>query len=136
MLLRPSAYTPSSGPRALASLDVYRAAEARGGAGGAGVPRSASTGLLEYETLALRVAPPEISVDNESAAATILRIDSANRPGTLVSVVESLTGWGLDIRKAHISSDGGWFLDGRSGGTGAQAGRERGKVQSALCRLA
>ena len=51
-------------------------------------PQLPPPSLLEYEALALRVAPPEISVDNVSrAAATVIAIDSANRPGTLVSVV-------------------------------------------------
>ena len=76
-------------------------------------PQLPPPSLLEYEALALRVAPPEISVDNVSrAAATVITIDSANRPGTLVSVVEFLTDRGLDVRRARISSDGGWFYDG------------------------
>jgi UTP:GlnB (protein PII) uridylyltransferase len=76
-------------------------------------PQLPPPSLLEYEALALRVAPPEISVDNVSrAAATVITIDSANRPGTLVSVVEFLTARGLDVRRARISSDGGWFYDG------------------------
>ena len=76
-------------------------------------PQLPPPSLLEYEALALRVAPPEISVDNVSrAAATVITIDSANRPGTLVSVVEFLTVRGLDVRRARISSDGGWFYDG------------------------
>ena len=80
-------------------------------------PQLPPPSLLEYEALALRVAPPEISVDNVSrAAATVITIDSANRPGTLVSVVEFLTARGLDVRRARISSDGGWFYDGKSGG--------------------
>ena len=76
-------------------------------------PQLPPPSLLEYEALALRVAPPEISVDNVSrAAATVITIDSANRPGTLVSVVEFLSARGLDVRRARISSDGGWFYDG------------------------
>jgi len=76
-------------------------------------PQFPPPSLLEYEALALRVAPPEISVDNVSrAAATVITIDSANRPGTLVSVVEFLSARGLDVRRARISSDGGWFYDG------------------------
>mmetsp|Transcript_2428 Transcript_2428/g.7020 ORF Transcript_2428/g.7020 Transcript_2428/m.7020 type:complete len:583 (-) Transcript_2428:236-1984(-) len=68
--------------------------------------------LLEYETLALRVHPPNIVVDNESNKLyTVLTIDSANRPGTLVEVVQYLTEMGLEITSARISSDGGWFVD-------------------------
>jgi hypothetical protein len=37
--------------------------------------------------------------------------DSANRPGTLVELVECLTEMGLNVRRARISSDGGWFVD-------------------------
>jgi hypothetical protein len=85
-------------------------------------PQLPPPSLLEYEALALRVAPPEISVDNVSrAAATVITIDSANRPGTLVSVVEFLTVRGLDVRRARISSDGGWFYDGEFRG---ERGRE------------
>lgn len=95
-----------------------------GGVGGAGSgsgsslasssrPHLPPPSLLEYEALALRVAPPEISVDNVSRpGSTVVTIDSANRPGTLVSVVEFLTVRGLDVRRARISSDGGWFYDG------------------------
>ena len=128
MLLRPTA-----GARApLASLDAYRAAERRGGGGAGGgggggnggTPGSgtlssaayASTGsaaVPEYETLALRVAPPEVIIDNDATpGATTIRVSSANRAGTLVSVCSVLISLSLDIRKAHISSDGGWFLDG------------------------
>ena len=91
-------------------------------------PQLPPPSLLEYEALALRVAPPEISVDNVSrAAATVITIDSANRPGTLVSVVEFLTDRGLDVRRARISSDGGWFYDGELRGE-----RKRGRNGFAL----
>ena len=91
-------------------------------------PQLPPPSLLEYEALALRVAPPEISVDNVSrAAATVITIDSANRPGTLVSVVEFLTDRGLDVRRARISSDGGWFYDGELRGE-----RKRGRIGFAL----
>lgn len=43
--------------------------------------------LLEYETLELRIHPPNVRIDNESNEdKTVLIIDSANRPGTLVEV--------------------------------------------------
>uniref|UniRef100_A0A7S0S4Y5 ACT domain-containing protein n=2 Tax=Chlamydomonas leiostraca TaxID=1034604 RepID=A0A7S0S4Y5_9CHLO len=68
--------------------------------------------LLEYETLELRVHPPNVTIDNESYLdATVITLDSANRPGTLVEVVQCLTEMGLNVRKARISSDGGWFVD-------------------------
>lgn len=66
----------------------------------------------EYETLELRIHPPNVQVDNQTDPnATIVTIDSANRPGTLVEVVQHFTELGLRINKARISSDGGWFHD-------------------------
>jgi glycine cleavage system regulatory protein len=68
--------------------------------------------LLEYETLELRVHPPNVIIDNEMYEdRTVITVDSANRPGTLVEVVQCLTEMGLNVRKARISSDGGWFVD-------------------------
>jgi len=68
--------------------------------------------LLEYETLELRLHPPNVLVDNETYDdMTVVTIDSANRPGTLIEVVQTLTELNLSIRKARISSDGGWFVD-------------------------
>lgn len=43
--------------------------------------------LLEYETLELRVHPPNICIDNKADdTSTVITVDSANRPGTLVEV--------------------------------------------------
>lgn len=43
--------------------------------------------LAEYATLALRIDPSRVEVDNEcSPTCSVLRIDSANRPGTLIEV--------------------------------------------------
>jgi glycine cleavage system regulatory protein len=68
--------------------------------------------LLEYETLELRVHPPNVVIDNDMFEdRTVITVDSANRPGTLVEVVQCLTELGLNVRKARISSDGGWFVD-------------------------
>mmetsp|Transcript_32075 Transcript_32075/g.95782 ORF Transcript_32075/g.95782 Transcript_32075/m.95782 type:complete len:411 (-) Transcript_32075:840-2072(-) len=68
--------------------------------------------LLEYETLELRLHPPNVQIDNEGYDdVTAITIDSANRPGTLIEVVQCLTELGLSIRRARISSDGGWFVD-------------------------
>jgi hypothetical protein len=101
--------------------------------------------LLEYETLELRLHPPNVQIDNESYDdVTCITIDSANRPGTLIEVrlralhawlakralhacaeplpttsaaqvVQCLTELGLSIRRSRISSDGGWFVDGKIG---------------------
>ena len=38
---------------------------------------------------------------------------SVNRHGILLEVVQVLTDLNLVITKAYISSDGGWFMDGR-----------------------
>lgn len=68
--------------------------------------------LLEYETLELRVSPPNINIDNDTCEdSTIITIDSANRPGTLIEVVQHFTELGFNVRSARISSDGGWFVD-------------------------
>lgn len=38
-------------------------------------------------------------------------MDSANKHGILLEVVQVLTDLNLTIKKAYISSDGGWFMD-------------------------
>ena len=51
---------------------------------------SRSGELLEYETLELRVHPPNINIDNDfSPDFTLITVDSANRPGTLVEVLHA-----------------------------------------------
>lgn len=41
--------------------------------------------LLEYETLELRLHPPNVVIDNEAMDdVTVITIDSANRPGTSI----------------------------------------------------
>ena len=68
--------------------------------------------LLDNLTLELRVHPPEVHIDNiGDDKYTIVTIDSANRPGSLVFVVQHLTELGLRVHSARISSDGGWFHD-------------------------
>ncbi|CAL5228986.1 g12223 [Coccomyxa viridis] len=68
--------------------------------------------LAEYATLALRIDPPSVVVDNDSSpTCSVLRIDSANRPGTLIEVVQYLLGLGLCVQSATISSDRSWFYD-------------------------
>ena len=50
----------------------------------------------------------QVTVDNETYDdRTIITVDSANRPGTLVEVVQCLTELGLNVKRARISSDGG-----------------------------
>ncbi|MQM17408.1 hypothetical protein Taro_050380 [Colocasia esculenta] len=66
----------------------------------------------EYEKLIRRMNPPRVVVDNEACEnATVVQVDSANRHGILLEVVQVLTDLNLIINKAYISSDGGWFMD-------------------------
>jgi UTP:GlnB (protein PII) uridylyltransferase len=52
-------------------------------------------------------------VDNTSdMTATLVKVDSANKYGTLLEVVQVLTELKLTIKRAYISSDGEWFMDG------------------------
>ncbi|KAK1294953.1 hypothetical protein QJS10_CPA16g00908 [Acorus calamus] len=70
----------------------------------------------EYEKLVIRMNPPSwlhrVTVDNTSSRkATLVKVDSANKHGSLLEVVQVLTDLNLTINKAYISSDGEWFMD-------------------------
>ncbi|XP_048135348.1 ACT domain-containing protein ACR4-like isoform X2 [Rhodamnia argentea] len=66
----------------------------------------------EFEKLVLRMNPPRVTVDNASSKnATLVKVDSANKRGSLLEVVQVLTDMNLMIRRAYISSDGEWFMD-------------------------
>ncbi|KAL5843894.1 hypothetical protein ACOSQ3_009904 [Xanthoceras sorbifolium] len=66
----------------------------------------------EYENLSIRINPPRVSVDNSSCHdCTLVKVDSVNKPGILLEVVQILSDLDLIITKAYISSDGGWFMD-------------------------
>lgn len=66
----------------------------------------------EYEKLIRRMNPPRVVIDNDANLnATVIRVDSANKHGILLEVVQVLTDLNLIITKAYISSDGGWFMD-------------------------
>ncbi|XP_010260920.1 PREDICTED: ACT domain-containing protein ACR4-like [Nelumbo nucifera] len=66
----------------------------------------------EYEKFVRRMNPPRVVIDNETCKnATVIRVDSANKHGILLEVVQVLTDLNLIITKAYISSDGGWFMD-------------------------
>ncbi|XP_057973442.1 ACT domain-containing protein ACR3 [Malania oleifera] len=66
----------------------------------------------EYENLSIRIHPPRVSVDNTSCRdCTLIKVDSKNKPGILLEVVQILSDLDLIITKAYISSDGGWFMD-------------------------
>ncbi|OQU80821.1 hypothetical protein SORBI_3007G192000 [Sorghum bicolor] len=66
----------------------------------------------EYQKLVLRMNPPRVTVDNDSdMTATLVKVDSVNKYGTLLEVVQVLTDLKLTINRAYISSDGEWFMD-------------------------
>ncbi|KAJ0753428.1 putative [Protein-PII] uridylyltransferase [Helianthus annuus] len=66
----------------------------------------------EYAKLIRRMNPPRVTIDNSSSAdATIIQVESVNKPGILLEVVQVLTDLNLVITKAYISSDGRWFMD-------------------------
>uniref|UniRef100_A0A7C9CRJ3 ACT domain-containing protein ACR n=1 Tax=Opuntia streptacantha TaxID=393608 RepID=A0A7C9CRJ3_OPUST len=66
----------------------------------------------EFEKFVLRMNPPRVTVDNASSRkTTLIKVDSANKRGSLLEVVQVLTDMSLIIRRAYISSDGEWFMD-------------------------
>ncbi|XP_022145206.1 ACT domain-containing protein ACR4-like isoform X1 [Momordica charantia] len=66
----------------------------------------------EFEKLLIRMNPPRVSVDDTSSRkATLIKVDSSNRHGSLLEVVQVLTDLNLIIRRAYISSDGEWIMD-------------------------
>ncbi|KNA14680.1 hypothetical protein SOVF_105200, partial [Spinacia oleracea] len=66
----------------------------------------------EYAKLIRRLNPPRVVVDNISCEdASVIQVDSVNKHGTLLQVVQVLADVDLTIKKAYISSDGGWFMD-------------------------
>ncbi|KAL4575661.1 hypothetical protein LXL04_022512 [Taraxacum kok-saghyz] len=66
----------------------------------------------EYQKFVRRMNPPRVVIDNESCKnATIIQVDSANKHGILLEVVQVLTDLNFIVTKAYISSDGGWFMD-------------------------
>jgi hypothetical protein len=42
------------------------------------------------------------------------QVDSVNRDGVLLEMVQLLTDLDLVISKSYISSDGGWLMDGKN----------------------
>ncbi|XP_030450145.2 ACT domain-containing protein ACR6 [Syzygium oleosum] len=66
----------------------------------------------EYAKFIRRMNPPRVVVDhNASGDATVIQVDSVNKHGILLEVVQVFTDLNLVITKAYISSDGGWFMD-------------------------
>ncbi|XP_027360687.1 ACT domain-containing protein ACR1-like [Abrus precatorius] len=66
----------------------------------------------EIESLIERIYPPRVCIDNDSCGdCTVVKVDSANKHGILLEMVQALTDFDLIISKSYISSDGGWFMD-------------------------
>ncbi|XP_042446816.1 ACT domain-containing protein ACR4-like isoform X1 [Zingiber officinale] len=66
----------------------------------------------EYEKFIRKMNPPRVVVDNSSCPnATVIKVDSINKYGILLEVVQVLMDLNLIVIKAYISSDGGWFMD-------------------------
>lgn len=66
----------------------------------------------EYAKLIRRLNPPRVVIDNDTCEdATVIQVDSVNKHGTLMAVVQVLADVNLTIKKAYICSDGGWFMD-------------------------
>ncbi|CAI0405495.1 unnamed protein product [Linum tenue] len=66
----------------------------------------------DFESLIERIYPPRVCVDNDTYPdCTLVKVDSANKHGILLELVQVLTDLDLVISKSYISSDGGWFMD-------------------------
>ncbi|KAK9097145.1 hypothetical protein Sjap_022642 [Stephania japonica] len=66
----------------------------------------------EFESLIERIHPPRVTVDNDSCKdCTLVKLDSVNKHGILLEMVQVLTDLDLVISKSYICSDGGWFMD-------------------------
>lgn len=66
----------------------------------------------EYAKLVRWMNTPRVVIDNEASDdATVIQVDSINKHGILLEVVQVLTDLNLIITKAYISSDGNWFMD-------------------------
>lgn len=70
--------------------------------------------MKEVDHLGFCLFACSVKIDNEiSADYTVVKVDSMNKPGILLEVVQVLSDLDLTISKAYISSDGGWFMDGK-----------------------
>ncbi|XP_030514849.2 ACT domain-containing protein ACR2 [Rhodamnia argentea] len=68
----------------------------------------------DFENLRERIYGPtcRVSIDNESMEdCTVIKVDSVNKQGLLLEMVQVLTDMNLSISKSYISSDGGWNMD-------------------------
>ncbi|KAK1378191.1 hypothetical protein POM88_024935 [Heracleum sosnowskyi] len=91
--------------------------------------------LILFPPVLARIHPPKVCIDNDtcqdctliklrnrnleilpateskSRVKTLINVDSANRQGVLLELVQVMTDLELVISKSYISSDGGWFMD-------------------------
>lgn len=66
----------------------------------------------DYDSLVEPIHSPRVCIDNEACEdCTLVKVDSANRHGILLQMVQVLTDLDLVISKSYISSDGGWLMD-------------------------
>ncbi|CAI9766876.1 unnamed protein product [Fraxinus pennsylvanica] len=66
----------------------------------------------DFEVLIERIHPPRVCIDNDTYQhCTLVKIDSANKHGMLLEIVQVLTDFDLVISKSYISSDGGWLME-------------------------
>ncbi|WOH10188.1 hypothetical protein DCAR_0729651 [Daucus carota subsp. sativus] len=65
----------------------------------------------DFEQFYERLHPPRVCIDNDTCQDCTL-VDSINKNGILLEMVQVLTDLDLVILKGYISSDGGWFMDG------------------------
>lgn len=66
----------------------------------------------EFAKLIRRMNPPRVVIDNDVCEhATVIQVDSVNRHGILLEVIQFLIDLNLVITKAYISSDGGYLMD-------------------------
>ncbi|KAJ0692417.1 putative [Protein-PII] uridylyltransferase [Helianthus annuus] len=66
----------------------------------------------ELESLVDRIHPPRVCIDNDSYQdCTLVKVDSANKHGVLLEMVQVLTDLDLVISKSYICSDGRWFMN-------------------------
>lgn len=66
----------------------------------------------EFDSLSERMPPLRVCIDNETCDDhTLVKVDSANRHGILLEMVQVLADLDLIISKSYVSSDGEWLMD-------------------------
>ncbi|KAI4330232.1 hypothetical protein MLD38_028532 [Melastoma candidum] len=66
----------------------------------------------DYDRLFERIYPASVCIDNETYDdCTLVKVDSANKNGILLEMVQVLADLDLVITKSYISTDGGWIMD-------------------------